>query len=95
MLKSHSRPLLLFVGLQMDDGAEFTQSLAMLRYAGKIGGLYPKDELTALKVGVHVMWCWVCDFTPSAPSAVPNVALPPSLPLELVADLLVCCCWSG
>lgn len=33
------------------DGTDYTQSLALLRYAGKIGGLYPEDPLAALKVG--------------------------------------------
>eukprot|EP00903_Cladosiphon_okamuranus_P012825 g11985.t1 len=37
------------------DGAEYTQSTALLRYAGKIGGLYPEDTLTALKVDEIVM----------------------------------------
>ncbi|CAN0135392.1 unnamed protein product, partial [Ectocarpus fasciculatus] len=32
------------------DGAEYTQSTALLRYAGKLGGLYPDDALAALKV---------------------------------------------
>ncbi|CAN0262349.1 unnamed protein product, partial [Pylaiella littoralis] len=32
------------------DGKEYTQSMALLRYAGKLGGLYPEDPLTALKV---------------------------------------------
>lgn len=32
------------------DGAEYTQSMALLRYAGKLGGLYPEDPLAALKV---------------------------------------------
>lgn len=32
------------------DGTDYTQSLALLRYAGKIGGLYPEDPLEALKV---------------------------------------------
>ncbi|CAN0360785.1 unnamed protein product [Ectocarpus sp. 6 AP-2014] len=40
--------------LQM-DGAEYTQSTALLRYAGKLGGLYPDDALAALKVDEIVM----------------------------------------
>ena len=32
------------------DGTEYTQSLALLKYAGKLGGLYPEDALAALKV---------------------------------------------
>lgn len=32
------------------DGVEYTQSMAMLRYVGKLGGLYPEDPLAALKV---------------------------------------------
>jgi len=32
------------------DGAEYTQSTALLKYAGKLGGLYPDDALAALKV---------------------------------------------
>ncbi len=31
-------------------GGEYTQSTALLRYAGKLGGLYPDDALEALKV---------------------------------------------
>ncbi|CAN0532432.1 unnamed protein product [Ectocarpus sp. 12 AP-2014] len=38
----------------MDD-AEYTQSTALLRYAGKLGGLYPDDALAALKVDEIVM----------------------------------------
>ena len=30
------------------DGQEFTQSTALSRYAGKLAGLYPKDDLQAL-----------------------------------------------
>ncbi|CAM9830208.1 unnamed protein product [Ectocarpus fasciculatus] len=37
------------------DGAEYTQSTALLRYAGKLGGLYPDDALAALKVDEIVM----------------------------------------
>eukprot|EP00903_Cladosiphon_okamuranus_P012829 g11989.t1 len=37
------------------DGAEYTQSTALLRYAGKVGGLYPEDALAALKVDEIVM----------------------------------------
>eukprot|EP00903_Cladosiphon_okamuranus_P012823 g11983.t1 len=37
------------------DGAEYTQSTALLRYAGKLGGLYPDDALGALKVDEIVM----------------------------------------
>lgn len=33
------------------DGTDYTQSTALLRYAGKLGGLYPEDPLQALKVG--------------------------------------------
>ncbi|CAN0074205.1 unnamed protein product, partial [Ectocarpus sp. 4 AP-2014] len=40
--------------LEMDD-AEYTQSTALLRYAGKLGGLYPDDALAALKVDEIVM----------------------------------------
>ena len=32
------------------DGTEYTQSAALLHYAGKIAGLYPEDPLAALKV---------------------------------------------
>ncbi|CAN0477576.1 unnamed protein product [Hapterophycus canaliculatus] len=32
------------------DGAEYSQSLALLRHAGKLAGLCPEDPLTALKV---------------------------------------------
>lgn len=32
------------------DGTEYTQSLALLTYAGKLGGLVPGDALAALKV---------------------------------------------
>ena len=38
--------------LQM-DGAEYSQSTALLRYAGKLGGLYPECPLAALKVCVY------------------------------------------
>ncbi len=34
------------------DGEEYTQSTALLRYTGKLGGLYPDDALDALKVRV-------------------------------------------
>eukprot|EP00178_Gracilaria_changii_P004009 TRINITY_DN1610_c0_g1_i1.p1 TRINITY_DN1610_c0_g1~~TRINITY_DN1610_c0_g1_i1.p1 ORF type:complete len:201 (+),score=22.32 TRINITY_DN1610_c0_g1_i1:108-710(+) len=37
------------------DGADYTQSTALLRYAGKLGGLYPEDPLDALKVDEIVM----------------------------------------
>eukprot|EP00903_Cladosiphon_okamuranus_P012828 g11988.t1 len=37
------------------NGAEYTQSTAMLRFAGKLGGLYPEDLLLALKVDEIVM----------------------------------------
>eukprot|EP00752_Nemacystus_decipiens_P018565 g16644.t1 len=37
------------------DGAEYTQSTALLSYAGKLGGLYPEDTLAALKVDEIVM----------------------------------------
>ena len=46
---------LLFLALQMGD-AEYTQSTALLRYAGKLGGLYPECPLAALKVCVVVMF---------------------------------------
>ena len=38
------------VGLFQMDGADYTQSTALLRYAGRLGGLYPEDPLAALKV---------------------------------------------
>eukprot|EP00903_Cladosiphon_okamuranus_P012912 g12055.t1 len=37
------------------DGVEYTQSTALLRYAGKLGGLFPEDPLAALKVDEIVM----------------------------------------
>eukprot|EP00752_Nemacystus_decipiens_P018571 g16650.t1 len=37
------------------DGAEYTQSTALLRYAGRLGGLYPDDPIDALKVDEIVM----------------------------------------
>nr|WEU39147.1 glutathione S-transferase [Saccharina japonica] len=37
------------------DGNKFTQSTALLRYAGKLGGTYPEDPLEALKVDEIVM----------------------------------------
>ncbi|CAB1102530.1 unnamed protein product [Ectocarpus sp. CCAP 1310/34] len=40
--------------LEMDD-AEYFQSTALLRYAGKMGGLYPDDALAALEVDEIVM----------------------------------------
>lgn len=33
------------------DGVEYSQSTALLRYAGRISGLIPEDPLAALKVG--------------------------------------------
>ena len=39
------------------DGTDYTQSLALLHYAGKIGGLYPEDPLAALKVGSRFNGC--------------------------------------
>ena len=35
-------------------GGEYTQSTALLRYAGKLGGLYPDDALLALQVRIRV-----------------------------------------
>lgn len=32
------------------NGREYFQSLAMLRYAGKLGGLYPKNHIDSLRV---------------------------------------------
>eukprot|EP00903_Cladosiphon_okamuranus_P011629 g10938.t1 len=32
------------------DGFQLAQSMAILRYVGKLGGLYPTDDLTAAKV---------------------------------------------
>ncbi|CAN0494639.1 unnamed protein product [Scytosiphon promiscuus] len=37
------------------DGTKYTQSTALLRYAGKLGGTYPEDPLEALKVDEIVM----------------------------------------
>ncbi|CAN0544128.1 unnamed protein product [Laminaria digitata] len=37
------------------DGTDYTQSTALLRYAGKLGGLYPEDPLASLKVDEIVM----------------------------------------
>nr|WEU39152.1 glutathione S-transferase [Saccharina japonica] len=37
------------------DGTNYTQSTALLRYAGKLGGTYPEDPLEALKVDEIVM----------------------------------------
>ena len=37
------------------DGTDYTQSTALLRYAGKLGGTYPKCPLAALKVDEIVM----------------------------------------
>ncbi|CAN0074196.1 unnamed protein product [Laminaria digitata] len=37
------------------DGTDYTQSTALLRYAGKLGGLYPECPLKALKVDEIVM----------------------------------------
>ena len=36
--------------LQLPDGRTFTQSLAMLRYAGRLGQLYPSDPADGLAV---------------------------------------------
>eukprot|EP00904_Undaria_pinnatifida_P011730 jgi/Undpi1/7688/HiC_scaffold_23.g10161.m1 len=37
------------------DGTDYTQSTALLRYAGKLGGTYPEDPIEALKVDEIVM----------------------------------------
>ncbi|CAM9874750.1 unnamed protein product [Laminaria digitata] len=37
------------------DGTDYTQSTALLRYAGKLGGQYPEDPLVSLKVDEIVM----------------------------------------
>nr|WEU39144.1 glutathione S-transferase [Saccharina japonica] len=37
------------------DGTDYTQSTALLRYAGKLGGTYPECPLEALKVDEIVM----------------------------------------
>ncbi|CAM9704958.1 unnamed protein product [Laminaria digitata] len=37
------------------DGTDYTQSIALLRYAGKLAGLYPEDLLAALKVDEIVL----------------------------------------
>nr|UZD11056.1 glutathione s-transferase 6 [Macrocystis pyrifera] len=37
------------------DGTDYTQSTALLRYAGKLGGTYPESPLAALKVDEIVM----------------------------------------
>eukprot|EP00904_Undaria_pinnatifida_P011736 jgi/Undpi1/7693/HiC_scaffold_23.g10166.m1 len=37
------------------DGTDYTQSTALLRYAGKLSGTYPEDALAALKVDEIVM----------------------------------------
>ena len=37
------------------DGTDYTQSTALLRYAGKLGGTYPECPLAALKVDEIVM----------------------------------------
>ena len=37
------------------DGTDYTQSTALLRYAGKLGGTYPECPLSALKVDEIVM----------------------------------------
>eukprot|EP00904_Undaria_pinnatifida_P011731 jgi/Undpi1/7689/HiC_scaffold_23.g10162.m1 len=37
------------------DGTDYTQSTALVRYAGKLGGTYPEDALEALKVDEIVM----------------------------------------
>jgi len=34
-------------------GVEYTQSTALLRYAGKLGGLCPDDPIEALKVSLN------------------------------------------
>ncbi|CAN0340775.1 unnamed protein product, partial [Hapterophycus canaliculatus] len=39
------------------DGEEFSQSTAILRYAGKLAGLVPEDPLSAFKVDEIVMIC--------------------------------------
>lgn len=55
-----------FLGRQT-DGVEYTQSTALLTYAGKIGGLYPEDALAALKVNAyHVVWCYFTCFATAA-----------------------------
>ena len=37
------------------DGTDYTQSTALLRYAGKLGGTYPECPLAALKVDEIMM----------------------------------------
>ena len=44
------------------DGAEYTQSTALLMYAGKLGGLYPKDAVAALKVRACVVASFGIDY---------------------------------
>eukprot|EP00904_Undaria_pinnatifida_P011749 jgi/Undpi1/7704/HiC_scaffold_23.g10177.m1 len=36
-------------------GNDYTQSTALLRYAGKLGGMYPEDPLEGLQVDEIVM----------------------------------------
>ena len=40
--------------LELDDGSFVTQSNAMLRYAGKKSGLYPKDDKKAMVVDMAI-----------------------------------------
>ncbi|CAN0458970.1 unnamed protein product, partial [Ascophyllum nodosum] len=53
------------------NGADYTQSTALLRYAGKLTGIYPEDPLTALKVDEVVMMAEDC-FIASFPSFFEN-----------------------
>lgn len=57
------------------DGAEVTQTNAIMRYVGKLGGLYPKDNLQAL----------YCD---EAMSAVENLSYHISQTMRLQGDEL-------
>lgn len=46
------------------DGVDYTQSTALLRYAGKLAGIYPEDPVAAMKVGLELTK-WLPDVTSS------------------------------
>lgn len=58
----------------------YTQSTALLRYAGKLGGLYPEDPLAALKVCKCWRLAWLGLPVAVAMATVLSMLLSPSLP---------------
>lgn len=62
------------------DNEAYTQSTALLRYAGKLGGLYPEDPLAALKVCKCWRLAWLGLPVAVAMATVLSILLSPSLP---------------